>query len=218
MSLGTSKIIKRSRLRPELREVFLQAPFFTRRVISFNLEDYSNFFSWDNPKTEIDRAVIQFLNEEGYNYTGKEIEYWFQHQTSGMQLPPHCDYNYIIRNEAANRDSSWIHTVERERVMSPVTIACYLNTDNIEGGELCISDQDWFSIEKPMNVSAEDIKKYPYEVYKPEACDVLYFEGSKYYHWINPVLSGDRKSMLINFWSKDLQNESIMAILASSVK
>ncbi len=32
---------------------------------------------------------------------------------------------------------------------------------------------------------------------------VLYFEGSRYYHWINEVKSGSRKSILINFWNDD---------------
>ena len=49
-------------------------------------------------------------------------------------------------------------------------------------------------------VLKEELLKYTHESFQPFEGAVLYFEGSRYYHWINEVKRGSRKSMLINFW------------------
>lgn len=187
-----------------MKEVFLTAPYFEKKPNTFNLEDYTNFFKWNKPKTEIEHGILQLLDLEQYDYTDKYIEYWFQHQVKGQLLRPHCDYNHMIRKGHIVQDSSWIHTVDRNKVMSPITIGCYLKVGNMVGGELCISELDWFDQPEPMKVDVERIEKHAHEVYVPRDNDIVYFEGSKYYHWINQVKEGERKSMMINFWPLDL--------------
>ncbi len=205
MSHGQSKIIKKSTLSDKLKDVFLTAPYFTTKPTTFNLEDYTNFFKWDEPKTPIEHAVIELLNHEGYDYSNKIIEYWFQHQIKNQELKPHCDYNHLIRKGSVVQDSSWIHAVDKDKVMSPITIGCYLKVGNMVGGELCISELDWFNEPEPMRIHPDEIIKAPYEIYMPRDNDIVYFEGSKYYHWISPVIEGERKSMMINFWPEDIE-------------
>lgn len=205
MSLGNSKIIKKSTLSDELKEVFLTAPYFTTKPTTFNLEEYTNFFKWDEPVKEIEYAIIKLLDNEGYDYTNRYIEYWFQHQTKGQHLRPHCDYNHLIRRGSVIQDSSWIHTVDKSKVMSPITIGCYLKVGNMVGGELCISELDWFDEPEPMKIQPEKYTEHPFETYMPRDNDIVYFEGSRYYHWINPVIEGERKSMMINFWPEDIE-------------
>lgn len=205
MSHGTSKIIKKSVLSEELKAVFLTAPYFETKPTTYNLEEYTNFFKWDAPEKPIEHAIIKLLDSEEYNYSNKIIEYWFQHQIKGQHLVAHCDYNHLIRKGSVIQDSSWIHTVDRDKVMSPITIGCYLKVGNMIGGELCISDYDWFNEPEPMKIQFDEIKKHPYETYMPHDNDIVYFEGSKYYHWISPVIEGERKSMMINFWPEDIE-------------
>ena len=204
MSHGQSKITKRSVLSPELTNIFLTAPYFEVKPNTINLEDYTNFFKWNEPKTQIEYAVLKLLEIEQYDCTNKIIEYWFQHQVTGQQLAPHCDYNHLLRKSSIVQDSSWIHGVDKSLVMSPITIGCYLKVGNTVGGELCISDLDWFDYPKPMNVDIEGIKNSSHETFMPKDNDIIYFEGSRYFHWIAPVIEGERKSMMINFWPFDL--------------
>jgi hypothetical protein len=204
MSHGQSKITKKSVLSPELAAVFLTAPYFESKPTTINLEDYTNFFKWNEPKTQIEYAVLKLLEVEQYDCTGKIIEYWFQHQVSGQSLQPHCDYNHLIRAGSVVQDSSWLHTVDKSLIMSPITIGCYLKVGNTIGGELCISDLDWFDCSEPMKVDAETIKNSPHETFMPRDNDIIYFEGSRYFHWINTVVEGERKSMMINFWPEDM--------------
>jgi hypothetical protein len=205
MSHGQSKITKRSVLSAELADVFLTAPYFERKPATVNLEDYTNFFRWNEPKTQIEYAVLKLLEMERYDCSGKIIEYWFQHQVSGQRLQPHCDYNHLIRKGSIMQDSTWLHTVDKSLVMSPITIGCYLKVGNTIGGELCISDLEWFDCPEPMNVDVEAIKNSPHETFMPRDNDVVYFEGSRYFHWINTVIEGERKSMMINFWPGDME-------------
>lgn len=204
MSHGTSRIIKKSYLEPELKSVFLTAPFFKEKP-SPGIGSATNYFKWNEPKTDIEYSIISLLNKENIEYSGKYIEYWFQHQVKGQSLLPHCDYNHIVRINDRGRGGSWLHEADKDLIMSPVTIACYLQVGNTIGGELCISEKDWFGYENPFRVTTEDIKQYPYEQYMPRDNDILYFEGSKYFHWINPVIEGERKSMMINFWPEDME-------------
>jgi hypothetical protein len=90
-----------------------------------------------------------------------------------------------------------------EELMSPITIACYLEATDLIGGEFCISERSWLDYEKelsPPEVLKEELLKYTHESFQPFEGAVLYFEGSRYYHWINEVKRGSRKSILINFW------------------
>lgn len=205
---GNSKITKKSTLSNELKEIFLSASYFKTKPTTYNLEDYTNYFRWDKPKTEIENAIIRLLEIEECTFTNKIIEYWFQHQVKGQSLAPHCDYNHIIRNEVLTSSGEWLHTVDKAIIMSPITIGCYLKVGNMIGGELCISEKDWFDTADPLRFvgnDLENIKSYPYEQYMPRDNDILYFEGSKYFHWINPVIEGERKSMMINFWPEDME-------------
>lgn len=207
MSHGTSKIIKKSVLSPELRDVFLTAKYFVEKPQGFDLSQYTNYFNPRNPKTQIEYAILKMLDLEEYDPTGKIIEYWFQHQLPGQYLAPHCDYNHMAREKAIENDPRWLFNTDRTHTMSPVTIGCYLKIGNTIGGELCISDKDWFDDPNPLCHTGDQldaIKSYPYETFMPRDCDIVYFEGSRYFHWINPVIEGERMSMMINFWPKDL--------------
>lgn len=198
MSPGTSKIIKKSQLDKDTAEVFLSAKYFESKPVFIRLDNFSNSFKWDNPTSEIERAIVSLLDKEKIDYNNMTIEYWFQHQKLGEQLRPHCDYNHNVRAGSA------IDFDVPGKVMSPITIGCYLQVENMTGGELCISDHTWFNEPNPLSINSSDIMKYPYETYVPQLYDILYFEGSRYYHWINRVESGERKSMMINFWPEDM--------------
>jgi hypothetical protein len=56
-----------------------------------------------------------------------------------------------------------------------------------------------------MKVDIEGIKNSPHETFMPRDNDIIYFEGSRYFHWINTVVEGERKSMMINFWPGDMK-------------
>jgi hypothetical protein len=198
MSLGISKIIKKSQLDKDTAEVLLSAKYFEFKPAFTSLSSFSNSFKWDSPTSEIEYAIISLLDREEIIYNNMTIEYWFQHQKQGQGLAPHCDYNHIVRA------GSKINFDVPEKVMSPITIGCYLQVENMTGGELCISDHTWFNEPNPLSINSSDILKHPYETYTPQLYDILYFEGSRYFHWINRVESGERKSMMINFWPEDL--------------
>jgi hypothetical protein len=194
-------------LSPELASVFLTAPYFETKPPIHNLEDFTNLFVWNEPKTQIEYSILKLLEIEGYDYSDKMIEYWFQHQLQGQALAPHCDYNHTIRSNSFEGGGGWLHSFPKELVMSPITIGCYLQIGNTTGGELCISDMDWFDLAKPLFLDDNDMQKIRsahYETFMPRDGDIVYFEGSKYFHWINPVIEGERKSMMINFWPLDL--------------
>ena len=202
MSHGDSLIISKSKIKPEYREIFLTAKYFYEKPDFHNIVELSTFFLPDNPENQIEETIVKFLNEEQYDYTGKCIEYWFQHQIEGWSLAAHCDYNHHVRADISD-GGAWIHTVDQNRIVSPITIGCYLLADNLEGGELGISSHTWLDEKTPLQLDEdlqERIKNSKIEYYQPKVDDVLYFEGSKHYHWIEEVKSGERKSMMINFW------------------
>lgn len=158
-----------------------------KNILLEGLPTGPNYFNYEKPQTHLDHAVLILLQRLDFKFTRKYVEYWFQHQTAGQDLWPHVDYNKTIGVE------------------SPITLACYLEVNDLVGGELCISEKTWLTINKDLNslkALKEELLKCNHECYSPVENDVLYFEGSKYYHWINPVVSGSRKSMLINFWDE----------------
>ena len=115
----------------------------------------------------------------------------------------HCDYNHKVREHILDQ-GQWLHTVEKEKIMSPITIGCYLEATNLEGGDLVISQHTWFDEVTPTFIDEHmqlRIDSAPCERYTPQVDGVIYFEGSKHFHWIEEVTSGERKSMMINFWS-----------------
>lgn len=42
------------------------------------------------------------------------------------------------------------------------------------------------------------------EYYAPTTGDIVLFHGSEHFHWIEPLRKGERKSLLMNFWPKDI--------------
>lgn len=205
MSPGTSRITRKSKLKPEWREVFLTAKYFREKPDYFKdgLQAFTNYF--DEPSNDIEYAIIELLNQEQIDYSDKKIEYWFQHQIAGQSLAPHCDYNHNVREAMPLEEGGkWLHNTDTKYTMSPVTLACYLEAIDLVGGELCISECTWFNHPNPTVIIAGDIEQYPYETYTPVQDDLLHFEGSRYFHWINKVEQGERKSMMINFWPKDI--------------
>lgn len=213
MSHGTSKVIKRSKIRPQLRDTILTADYFISRPQSGQEADKTNYVEYNNPRNEIDEAVFAFLGEEGYDYSNKLVEYWFQYKMTTENLEPHCDYNHLVRMVGCQNEKGWVHKVPKQLLMSPITIAVYLEIPNdMKGGELCISDKDWFDLEDPLKFSTTDlilIKNSSHEKIIPKQDEVLYFEGSRYFHWINTIANSTRKSMLINFWPLELDESTL---------
>jgi len=203
MSHGNSLIINKSKLKREFRDVFLTAKYFREKPhISAGLEAFTNWFDPTTPTNEIEETIIKFLDDESVDYTDKLIEYWFQHQVEGQYLSAHCDYNHKVRNTIEDC-GEWLHTVESEKIMSPITIGCYLEVNDLDGGEFGISSFTWHQVKRPLFLDEEtyqQIHKANVELYNPKQDDVIYFEGSKHYHWIETVKKGERKSMMINFW------------------
>lgn len=212
MSHGTSKIIKRSSINPKIRDTLLTSNFFISRPDPGNEAERTNYVEFDKPRNNIDEAVFSFLREENYDFSNKLVEYWFQYKMTTEDLPPHCDYNHLVRMVGSQEKTGWVHSVPKNLLMSPITIAVYLEIpDDLQGGELCISEKDWFNVEDPLRFTNSSliIKSLPHEKIKPIQDQVLYFEGSKYFHWINTIRRGTRKSMLINFWPLNLDENTL---------
>lgn len=191
MPNGISKIIRKSRLDDDLRLIFLSG---------FN-KNNGTYLDRNNPKTDIDHAIIEMLKREKFDVNKRYIEYWYQSQTESDDLWPHVDFNEGLRIRLQTGEK-----IERHTLMSPITLACYLDIDDLHGGDLCISERSWLQYDyepHPVEALREELAKYSHERYSPAQGDIVYFEGSNYYHWIDTVLSGSRKSMLINFWDED---------------
>jgi hypothetical protein len=192
---GNSKIIRRSTIDEDLRLIFLkglkkQGPGFTTDM---------HIFARNAPRNEMDIAILEFLDRQQFNCNKTHIEYWYQAQEVSGALSAHVDFNEMLRH----RINAGEH-LKPEELMSPITIACYLEATDLIGGEFCISHKSWLDYDKePGNpeVLREELLKYTHESFQPFEGAVLYFEGSRYYHWINEVKRGSRKSILINFWN-----------------
>jgi hypothetical protein len=159
-----------------------------------------NYFRRDTPENETDVAVLEFLDREQFNCNKTHIEYWYQAQETDGSLWPHVDFNEKLRNRIDAGEQ-----LKPAELMSPITISCYLEATDLVGGEFCVSERSWMDYEKeisPPEVLKEELLKYTYESFQPTEGAVLYFEGSRYYHWINEVKSGSRKSILFNFWDE----------------
>lgn len=188
---GNSKIIRKSQIDTDYRSIFLDE-LNTRTT-------YTNCFEIDDPKKPIEKTIVQFLKDQQFACSNKIVEYWFQDKQASDSLWPHVDFNENTRLRLQEGES-----IPPEQLMSPITIACYLEVNELVGGEFCISERSWLDYEReiqPPDALLEELKKYTHETYQPITGDVLYFEGSRYYHWIAPIVHGSRKSMLLNFWN-----------------
>lgn len=198
MSLGTSLITHKSTIDPQIANVFLDHPYFATK----NFEDQTHFIKDGQAVDKYDEAVLAFLRDQGMEYKGLKVEYWFQAQTTGQKLFPHCDYNHYARTDMTFSPLQWMEDGKEKYFLSPITIATYLEvSDDMEGGELMISHTRWSGNDVNPPAGIEDMPK---EVHTPSLHEVLYFQGSYHYHWIAEVKRGSRKSMLINFWPVDL--------------
>lgn len=205
MSHGDSLIIGRSKIKPQYRDAFLTAKFFKEKPSINRLEEWSNWFDHSNPSNEIERTILDFLSEEQYDFSSKQIEYWFQDFKDAGKLGPHCDYNHKVRDFKMDT-GEWLHKADKQTIMSPVTIGIYLDVCDLRGGDFVISHHEWFDEPTPLFLDEHTQKRIdeaPKERYTPKQDDVIYFEGSRYYHWIEDIEGGTRKSMNINFWPRD---------------
>ncbi len=186
---GNSRIIRRSTLDEDIRLTFLEG---------LNRHTNMHYFDRNAPTNKTDEAVLEFLDREQFNCNKTHIEYWYQAYESSGDLWPHVDFNEKLRHRIEAGEK-----LKPEELMSPITISCYLEAIDLEGGEFCISERSWLDYEKelsPPEVLKEELLKYTHESFQPTEGAVLYFEGSRYYHWVNEIKSGSRKSILINFW------------------
>jgi hypothetical protein len=198
MSHGISKIIRKSFMDLGIINRILKDPYFETAALQ------GDFITKSTIQNDTHQAIFDFLDSESYDYQNYTVEYWFQdfrQYKTREQLLPHVDFNSKIW--AKYQDTNDLNSFSKKHVMSPVTITTYLDvTEDMNGGELCISSFDWFN-SNPFKPDIDYIKSQPYEIYKPKSGDVLYFNGSRYYHWVNEVLTGRRKSIQINFWTED---------------
>jgi hypothetical protein len=204
MSLGITHILNTSTVEEEIRQQLVEHPFFNATVKTFELQ---RSLITDQPTTEYDNAITKILQHEGIDYSDKIIEYWFQHCVAPSKaLMPHCDYNYEYREKMKLSGDDWPHKVDKHMIVSPITLVVYLYiSDDMEGGQLAISSRAWMEEEYPVSGTAVmNSKNYPTEMITPKTGDVLHFKGSEHYHWIEPVTVGERRSLLINFWPKEL--------------
>ena len=189
---GNSKIIRRSTLDEDIR---------LRLLEGLNRPTQIHYFDRNSPTNKTDEAVLEFLDREQFNCNKTHVEYWYQVREVSGNLCPHVDFNEKLRHKINAGEK-----LKPEEQMSPITIACYLEATDLIGGEFCISERSWLDYEReisPPEALKEELLKYTYESFQPAEGAVLYFEGSRYYHWINEVKSGSRKSILINFWNDD---------------
>jgi hypothetical protein len=189
MYLGNSKIIRRSFVDEDIR---------LRLLEGLNKPTQMHYFNYNSPTNETDVTVLEFLDREQFNCNKTHIEYWYQEHKDSGDLWPHVDFNEKLRHRINDGEK-----LKPEELMSPITISCYLEATDLIGGEFCISERSWLDYERelsPPEVLKEELLKYTYESFQPFEGAVLYFEGSRYYHWINEVKRGSRKSILINFW------------------
>lgn len=205
MSPGITHILNKSTVDEHLRLLLLDHPYFSTSPKNFDIQ---RTYILEEPVTDYDKLIFEFLAHENYNHEDRIIEYWFQHQIAPTgQLYPHCDYNYEYRIKMGPAGDDWPHKVDKNMIMSPITLLVYLCvSSDMEGGELGISTRTW--MEEPLAASSELSRvikqEYPHELIKPVTGDVLYFKGSEHYHWIEPVTAGERKSLILNFWPKEL--------------
>ena len=186
---GNSRIIRRSTVDEDIR---------LRLLEGLNRPTQIHYFDRNEPTNATDEAVLEFLDREQFNCNKTYIEYWYQSQEGSGDLWAHVDFNEKLRQRIDAGEN-----LKPEELMSPITISCYLEATNLEGGEFCISERSWLDYEReitPPEALKEELLKYTHESFQPTKGAVLYFEGSRYYHWINEVKSGSRKSILINFW------------------
>lgn len=197
MSLGTSKITPLGKIPNSARVGLLNDKYFLHRL----RQDQGKFLS--NISTNTDKLVVEILHFLNINTTNNLIEYWFQYQTEGQTLNPHCDYNTKARKELPTSNiKEFLEGRDSRHYLSEKTVAVYLEvSDDLLGGDLCISNDYTYLSE---NVTEKDILSGSFERYSPVENCVIEFQGSKYYHWIDKVLRGSRKSLLINFWPKDM--------------
>lgn len=204
MSHGTDLITKTSSLDEELRLKLLEHPYFQATGDAKSLFDLQDHFINETPD-DYDKLVLELLKREQYDYSDSVIEYWFQKHTPGPGLRAHCDYNFIYRKKMQLEGDDWPHIVNKDHIVSPITIAVYLEMNDLIGGEIGISHRTWYEDPLPTShLTLSNIKQHPYILYAPRQGSVIYFRGSENYHWIEPIKQGSRKSMLINFWPKEL--------------
>ena len=195
-----SLILKQSKINDELRQQLCNHPFFQTPI--YSLENQNTFIK-DHSRSEYDLAILQFLENQQYDYSNYCVEYWFQKydNTHTLGLFPHCDYNDVYRNSLGNIPNDWPHKEDLSLVVSPITIVVYLEIpEDMQGGELNISRRTWYEEEFPI-LAWDSIKQYPFDTITPRQGSVIYFKGSDHYHWVNPVTNGHRKSLIINFWT-----------------
>jgi len=197
MYLGISKITRLGTIPEPIKLNLLKSTYFINKT----RENQGKFlYSIDTP---IDKAVIELINILNIDIENFTVEYWFQYQKAGERLTPHCDYNTRARKELPTTSiQEFLKDKDLRYYISPMTVAAYLEvSDNLIGGELCISNDFTYLSD---NITNEKILTGSFEEYSPVEGDILCFEGSKYYHWISQVLQGTRKSLLLNFWPKDI--------------
>lgn len=182
----------------DIRLQLLTHPFFESETRSFELQQH--MFDATSPRNGFDRAVLELLNRERFDYDDKIIEYWFQ---NNPRLDAHCDYNFIYRQRMMLNSPDWPHHVDESLITSPITVAVYLQVEDLVGGELCISHTPWREVPEAA-LAPNDIKDRPYDTLVPTQGLIYYFKGSHHYHWVNEIKSGIRRGMLINFWPREL--------------
>lgn len=203
---GTSHITYRTTIDSEVSNTLLTHQYFNTK-----LPEHQGSLIVDGvASNEHDEAILQFVTNQQLPY--ENIEYWFQSKTTEDSfLSPHCDYNVLTRINQDFNPHEWIKAGKKDEFISPLTIAAYLEiSDDLIGGELCISSATWEEFPWPYEPTREELIDFkPYEINLPVNSEVLYFQGSMNYHWVEKVIRGSRKSLLINFWPSRVKKVNI---------
>lgn len=199
MSHGTNLITRESTIDKDICDVLLTHRYFETK----EFKDQTHFINGGLSQNKYDEAILKFLDDQGMPYKDNTVEYWFQGQTTGEKLDPHCDFNHHVRGNPEFHPHQWFNTEKESEFQSPITIVAYIEvSDDLVGGELCVSYVSWKDKPQP-HATLDELLLSPYEMHTPFLHRVLYFHGSKNFHWIEEVKSGIRKSVLINFWPLD---------------
>lgn len=201
--------VERGGLNSPQIDALLQHPYFLTR----NRAEQTMFFDVNSNLTDFQQNVVdvagKYVDENVPGYVIQEIETWAQDFSSSGRLAPHCDHNcrytvdYPMKHNLSHR-GEWIFALPEEQIVSPITIALYLDvSEDMDGGEFVLSHRSWKDEPQPLNIPPEHFDQFDSTTVVPKTGDVVIFKGSLFYHWIAPIRAGTRRSLLINFWPRN---------------
>lgn len=157
----------------------------------------SRIIDRSSPENDIEKLLCIVAEVIKAPKDKKYIEVWTQNNSI---LDPHCDFNYL--HNSINLD---LTNIPESQFLSPITVALYTEVNDLIGGNLVLTGRSWRDeMPNPIGKKVEYMEPYIFAKLKPVEGTAVVFEGSEYYHWIEKIESGSRKSILMNFWDYPL--------------